>query len=227
LPYSNLKKKTLNDLRFGDLRLGKYVYKATIEKKDEIEEARIFREIKYQFGNLIITEDIYAPSEKTTDKYILDSNSLLPISRSMFIEIDEVINAKFNTNKVEGQIILKTGVSPFDIKLTSPVLGDGFSLDLILTLIPLQTGYKTELSFFDYRIEDIRKVNVEVSSSENLQTAIGSILCYRVLVSDNENGTFDQYWISSQDYPLIIKSEIGMIYDRKTRMKSIELLEVN
>lgn len=222
----SLRNRTLKDIRFSSLRLGKYVYKATIEKQDGVEEARVFREIKYQFGNLILTEDIYTPSVKTSDKYILDSNSLLPLFRNVTIGVDEVVNINFSEKKVEGFIVLSSGKSPFSIKIVNPVFSDGFSLEIALTLLPLEPGYKLNLSFFDYRIEDIRDVLVEVGNAENVQTQTGTIQCNRVVVTDNENGTFDSYWISDKDYPVIVKSEIGLIFGNKTRMKKLELLEV-
>jgi hypothetical protein len=222
----SLRNRTLKDIRFGSLRLGKYVYKATIEKKEGVEEAKVFREIKYQFGNLVLTEDIYTPTVKTSDKYVLDSNSLLPMFRNMTIGIDEVVNINFSGKNVEGFIVLSSGKSPFKINIADPVLSDGFSLDIALTLLPLEPGYKLNLSYFDYRIEDIRNVNIEVANVENVKTQNGVIPCHRVVVTDNDNGTFDSYWISNKDYPVITKSEVGMLYDNKTRMKKLELLEV-
>lgn len=222
----SLRNRTMKDIRFGSLRLGKYVYKATIEKKEGSEDAKVFREIKYQFGNLVLTEDIYTPTVKTSDKYVLDSNSLLPMFRNVTIGVDEVVNINFSEKNVEGFIVLSSGKSPFNIKIVSPVLSDGFSLDLALTLLPLESGYKLNLSYFDYRIEDIRNVNIEVANVENVQTQNGVIPSHRVVVTDNDNGTFDSYWISNKDYPVIVKSEVGMIYDNKTRMRKLELVEV-
>lgn len=221
-----LKNRTLKDIRFGSLRLGKYVYNAVIEKKDKSEEAKVFREIKYQFGNLTVTEDTYAPTEKISDKYVLDSNSLLPMYRNVSIGVDEVVNINFSVNSVEGFVKYSSGKSPFDIKINNPVFGDGYSLEIALTLLPLKKGYKINIQFFDYRIEDIREVVAEVTDIEDVRTMNGTISCYKVVVTDSDFEINDKYWISDKDYPVIVKSEVGLIYEKKPRMRKLELVEV-
>lgn len=221
-----LKNRTFKDLRFGSLRLGKYVYNAVIEKKEKTEEAKVFREIKYQFGNLTLTEDTYAPSEKTSDKYVLDSNSLLPMYRNVSVGVDEVVNINFSVKSLEGFVVYSTGKSPFDIKIKNPVYGDGYSLEIVLTLLPLKKGYKVNIPFFDYRVEDIREVVAEVTDIEDVSTTNGTISCYKVIVTDSDFEINDKYWISDKDYPVIVKSEVGFITDKKTRMRKLELVEV-
>ncbi|MBN1633013.1 MAG: hypothetical protein JW917_02480 [Ignavibacteria bacterium] len=221
-----IKDRKLKDIRYGAIRLGKYVYKASTVKKDKTEQARIFREIKYQFGNLILTEDTYSPTEKTSDKYVLDSNSLLPMFRNITIGINEVVSINFSEKSLEGFIVYPSGKSPFEEKISSPVFGDGFSLEIALTLVPLEKNYKVNIPYFDYRIEDIREVVVEVSDVESVRTENGTYSCHKVIVTDSDHGITDYYWISNKDYPVIVKSEVGLIYDKVVLTKKMELVEV-
>lgn len=223
---TTMRKPIIKGMRIGSLKLGKYVYKASIEKAEGFFETKIFREIKFQFGNIIITEDVYNSVERTTDKFVIDSVSLLPYSRVYSTVLDEIINAKFSPNKIEGYLLLSNGVTPFSRNLQQPVYSDGFSLDLAITLLPLEIGYRTKLSYYDFRLDDIRTVNIEVVTIENYPFGNENIECFRVFVTDEENGTVDNYWISADDSPKIIKAEIQVINEYTKRSKNYELIEI-
>jgi len=221
-----MKKPVIKGMRLGALKTGKYVYNASVEVSDGFLKSKIFREIKFQFGNVIITEDTYNSTERTSDKFVIDSVSLLPYSRILSSGIEELINAKFSPTQIEGYLLLSSGSTPFQRILSHPVFSDGFSLDLAITLLPLEVGYRTKLYYYDFKLDDIRSINIEVVNIEYFQLANESIECYRVFVTDEENGTMDTYWISYEEYPKIIRAEIQVISDFSKRMKTYELVEV-
>ncbi|MCX7833929.1 MAG: hypothetical protein N2490_06945 [Ignavibacteria bacterium] len=222
---TEMKKPIVKGMRIGALKLGKFVYKASVEKEEGFFDTKIFREVKFQFGNIIITEDVYNSTERTTDRFVIDSISLLPYSRVYSSGIEEIINVKFSSSSIEGNILLPSGVTPFSRILQQPVFSDGFSIDLAITLLPLSVGYKTKLSYYDFKLDDIRNINVEVATMELYPFGNESIDCYRVFVTDEENGTIDTYWISADEYPKIIKADIQVISDYKKRSKTYELIE--
>lgn len=223
---TSMKKPVIKGMRVGALKLGKFVYKASVEKAEGFFETKIFREVKYQFGNIIITEDTYNSIERTTDRFVIDSVSLLPYSRIYSSGLEEIINAKFSPSTIEGNILLSSGSTPFSRILQQPVFSDGFSIDLAITLLPLEIGYKTKLSYYDFRLDDIRTINVEVASLEYFPFGNDNIECFRVFVTDEENGTVDTYWISADEFPKIIKANVQVISDYSKRSKTYELEEI-
>ena len=222
----NSKDTPIKRLRIGSLKPGKYEYNATIELRGETYYVKLFRDIKFMGNDIILSEDIHLPLGKSTDKYVIDTSSILPISRVAYEGIDEVLNLSFSRNNIQGYIITQTGKSAINFGIKSPVLGDGASIDLAISLLPLEVGYTNTLKFYDFRLDDIRTCDVEVPSIDEIQCPLGTFKCYRVLLKDSDNKTLDIYWISTDEIPKIIKAEIQIPTDFSSRRKAFELVNI-
>jgi hypothetical protein len=213
-------------LKMGSLKTGKYEYNATIELRGEVYNIKLFRDIKFSGNSIVISEDIHLPLGKSTDKYFLDTATLLPKSRNAFEGNEEVLDLTFSRDEIIGYKMTEQGQMPIKYSLLSPVLGDGICIDLAVSLLPLEVGYTNTLKFYDFRMEDIRTCEVEVPSIDEIQCALGTFKCYRVQLKDSDNKTLDIYWISTDDVPKIIKAEIEIPTDLSKRRKAIELVNI-
>ncbi|HPS64725.1 MAG TPA: hypothetical protein PK447_04050 [Ignavibacteria bacterium] len=221
-----IKDAPIKRLKMGALKTGKYEYNSTIELRGEVYNIKLFRDVKFIGSSIVLSEDMHLPLGKSTDKYLLDTATLLPVSRTAYEGNDEVLNLSFSRKGITGYKMTDQGKEPVSYNLQVPVLGDGVCIDLAVSLLPLDVGYTNTLKFYDFRMEEIRTCDVEVPAIDEVQCPLGTFKCYRVFLKDNENNTLDIYWVSSDDVPKIIKAEIEIPTDISKRRKAFELVKI-
>lgn len=221
-----IKDAPIKRLRMGALKTGKYEYNATIELRGEVYNVKLFRDVKFTGSSVVLSEDVHLPLGKSTDKYLLDTATLLPVSRTAYEGSDEVLNLNFSRKEISGFKETDAGRAPISYSIQAPVLGDGVCIDLAVSLLPLDVGYTNTLKFYDFRMEEIRTCDVEVPAIDEIQCPLGTFKCYRVFLKDSENNTLDIYWISTDAVPKIIKAEIEIPTDVSKRRKALELVNI-
>lgn len=220
------KNAPIKKLRKGLLKTGKYEYNATLELKGEIHSVKLFREIKFQKDKIILTEDIHTAIGKSTDRFTVDTATLLPISRVAYEGVEEVLKLFFSKKSVSGYTVDDMGQTNVNVDIISPVFSDGFNLELALTLMPIDEGYINTVKYYDYRLDDIRTAEIEVPAIDEIQSFYGNFKCYRVFVRDPDLNTLDIYWISTDGIPKIIKAETEVPTDFGKRRKAFELVNI-
>ncbi len=220
------KNAPIKKLRKGLLKTGKYEYNATLELKGEIYNVKLFREIKFQKDYIILTEDIHTAIGKSTDRFMVDTATLLPFSRVAYEGIDEVLKLVFSKKAVSGYTVDDMGQTNVNVDIKSPVFSDGFNLELAITLMPLDEGYRNTVKYYDFRLDDIRTAEIEVPAIDEIQSFYGNFKCYRVFVHDPDLNTLDIYWVSTDGIPKIIKAETEVPTDFGKRRKAFELVNI-
>lgn len=220
------KNAPIKKLRKGLLKTGKYEYNATLELRGEIHSVKLFREIKFQKDNIILTEDIHTAIGKSTDRFTVDTATLLPVSRVAYEGVEEVLKLVFTKKSITGYTIDDMGQINVSIDIMSPVFSDGFNIELALTLMPLDEGYTNVIKYYDYRLDDLRTAEIEVPAIDEIQSFYGNFKCYRVFVRDPDLNTLDIYWVSTDGIPKIIKAETEVPTDFGKRRKAFELVNI-
>ncbi len=116
-------------------------------------------------------------------------DTLIPIHRAAS-QGPASIELSFGADSVQGKIARGPAEVPVQVALAAPVIGDGASLDLALSALPLEEGYEGVVRIFDTLSRKVRPATVKVLGSEELTVPAGTFPTLKVEVKplDGENG---------------------------------------
>lgn len=181
-----------------DLKMNMMGKEISINAKREITKTKdnkinITDEANFQMGTMV-------------EEYIIDGKTLLPLSKISKANGMEYAKFEFTGNGIRGNMQGKE----IKLDLTSPVLGDGASTDIALSVVKYKTGFSGYIGVYDNASNVIKYFKIDVPSIESVVVPAGSFECYKITAKDLESNKSDIYWISREEFPKLIKSESNL-----------------
>lgn len=179
-------------LQNGKIEMGYYM----IDGSNRVEICSFIMEAKKDNKNFAVytTLQFLNSEEKWLDTSVADATTFQPVYRSSFHKDNEYIIKYGQT--VSGYYIDRKNQKRHSIK--EPVkesFFDSYTYPYLLSLLPLDGGYKTDLMVYDYRPGNNSNVNrvkiEEVKSNQFTSSLTGKHPVWQVSVS--EEGTGDKY----------------------------------
>lgn len=140
------------------------------------------------------------------DTFMVDAGTLLPIYRGIK-QGPTLIGIHFSETAINGNISMSGRDMPVSIELEAPVFGSDSALELAITGLPLNPGYKTTLRTFDLLSQSVNSMSLEVTGIENVTVPAGSFETFKIelrrLDSEPGGGT---YYFSTGDNCHVVRS---------------------
>ncbi len=138
------------------------------------------------------------------DTIELDGKTLFPLRRS-FIQGAGIINLNFSRDRVLGEIKMGHQVVPIDAKLDEPVLSGGASTEIAISTLPLSRGYKTTFKQFDFMMNRVESIVLEVSAIEKINLRDKEYETYKVeLFSEGDKELKQVLWFDINNKVLLM-----------------------
>jgi hypothetical protein len=127
------------------------------------------------------------------DTFDVDHKTLLPIYRGVK-QAGTTITINYSESAINGSINLPGREMPLTSELEAPVYGTDSALDLVLSLLPIATGYKTTLRTFDVLSQSVKVFSLEVTGVEKVTVPAGTFDAFKVELKNMDGepggGTF-------------------------------------
>ncbi len=129
------------------------------------------------------------PMGAASDTFDLDPASMMPIRKSA-AQGQMGVTLEYSEGSIKGAMKMGAQAMPVDVKLDAPVFGDGSAMELTLSALPLDAGYKTTIRSFDFQSQEVRAYSVEVTGIETVEVPAGSFESYKLEIKplDGEMG---------------------------------------
>ncbi|MCX8057422.1 MAG: S9 family peptidase [Ignavibacteria bacterium] len=143
------------------------------------------------------------------DTLDLDGKTLFPIRRYL-VQGPGSVSLKFEKDKVTGLIKMGPQEMPINAKISKPVLSGGAGTELSLATLPLEIGYKTQISQFDFMSGQAQNYLVDVKSKEKIKVGNKDYEAYKVeLFSEDENDVKQIIWYDTNTR-LMLKTQVKL-----------------
>ncbi len=185
-------------------------YKMSIQMAGQELEIQSTRSIKRTDLNgrktLKIVDSSTSPMGEAADTVFIDADTFYPIHRSTTQGMAK-IKIDYTPEQIKGDINVGPQHMPIDVKLASPVFGDGAALDMVLLGLPLSVGYETYLRSFNVNLQKSRTMKLTVTGTEGVEVAGDTIDAFKVEVVpiDDESGK-KTAWISTGQSRELLRS---------------------
>ncbi|HEY3835127.1 MAG TPA: alpha/beta fold hydrolase [Bryobacteraceae bacterium] len=192
----------------GDLRPGKFKYKARIEVDGEAISMKMSTEIKDKGDAWHVTDQIGMMMMSTKDTSVLEKGTLLTLKRSMSgtgtkVELD------FSQGKAAGLIKIQGRKADVDMQIGGPVFADGPGHTQVIACLPLAEGYTAVFRNFDLQKKKPKAMRLEVKGVESIEVPAGAFECWRVELTSAEGGSErSTIWLSTDDRKTVKLSTI-------------------
>lgn len=164
------------------------------------------RDILVKDGKVLVSDKIISAMGSASDSYIINATTLLPEMRNSKQGDTETLSLIYSADKVMGKMQGMGNPVDINVKLTGPVLGEGASLELFLTALPLKDNYSLFLKYFEHYSQEVKSAMATVKGIEEITVPAGTFSCYKIELK-SDIGTTDYYWISADNSPKIVKGE--------------------
>ena len=157
---------------------------------------------------MVIEASAETPMGATSDRVVLDADSLRPRSRSA-TQGPATVEVDYGDGRVTGSIRAGAQEIPIDQELEAPVFGDQAALDAVIAALPLGEGYSTTLRTFEVGMQQRTRIwSVTVEGGETAEVPAGSFETYRVTVEplDGEGGG-QTLWLTAEPPRTVVRSE--------------------
>ncbi len=146
------------------------------------------------------------PMGSALDTLIIDRKTLLPLQRKV-IQGPVTVDVEFTESSVKGMINTGANEIPVDIELPAPVFGSDTNVEIAISAMPLEEGYKTTLRVFDLQSQKSRPLFLEVTGMEEVSVPAGSFNTYKLELKplDGELGGGTMF-INSEAPHIVIRS---------------------
>ena len=155
-----------------------------------------------------ITSTTTSPMGEASDRHVVDARTLRPIKRRAE-QGPATISVDFDSRRVSGEIDAGAQQIPIDIELDAPIYGGEAALEVVLSALPLDEGYRTPLRVAEIGMQQrVRYFNLVVTGLESIEVDAGSFKAWRVELSalDDEGG--DQViWVHSESPRQVVRVE--------------------
>lgn len=157
---------------------------------------------------------------EATDTIVLDGTTLRPIRRRATGPFGIALD--FDADGVRGTVTL----DGFDTRVArtaeEPIWSDGAALELLVSALPLASGYETALTYFDGGVQEVVRAPLAVAGSERVTTEAGGFDAWRVTIRPETIGAGTWTWWVRQGAPhTLLRARI----DSRDATRAIELIE--
>ncbi len=160
----------------------KNYYSMNIEiqgKNIQMDLSRIIEKMQSGDKNIIRVIDGITGMMNGADTLIVDANTLSPLSRSLK-QGPTAVNLNFYRDSVSGIIDLGAQKLPVNIKYNEAILTEGAGVELALRTLPLKEGFNGAFQELDLMKGKTKKIFINVTGSEKLDTESGAFDTYRI-----------------------------------------------
>ena len=183
----------------GDLRPGKFKYRARIEVDGEAISMKMSTEIKETGGAWHVTDQIGMMMMSTKDTSVLEKGTLATLKRSTS-GTGTKVELEYANGKAVGSIKVQGKKADVDMEIGGPVFADGPGHTQVIACLPLADGYTAVYRNFDLQKQKPKAMRLEVKGSESIEVPAGTFDCWRVEVTSAEGGSDrSTIWLSKDD----------------------------
>jgi dipeptidyl aminopeptidase/acylaminoacyl peptidase len=149
-----------------------------------------------------------SPMGTAIDTFDVDLETLLPVYRGVK-QGGTTVMVNYSLTEIDGMINMQGQEMPLTSKLEAPVFGSDAALDIVLSSLPLDTGYKTTLRTFDLMSQSIKVMSVKVIGVESVTVPAGTFETFKVELKnmDGEPGGGTVYIDKTKAHHMV-KSEM-------------------
>jgi dipeptidyl aminopeptidase/acylaminoacyl peptidase len=148
------------------------------------------------------------PMGQVSDRFLLDGNTLRPISRHVQ-QAAATVEVAFASREITGSIDAGPQQLPIQIDLEAPVFGPDAALEAALSGMPIGEGFRWPIRFAEVGMEQrVRYFQLEVAELETVEVPAGTFEAWRVDMTplDGEGGEHT-YWVRDEAPRLVVKIE--------------------
>ena len=205
------KRTPLPQVNLGDVALGTFHISSTLSVQGQ--EMRIETTKTLETGEvdgeavLHVQSAVSTPMGDGQDDYVLEGDSLRPISRSVQ-QGPATIELTYGDREVSGQIQAGVQEFPVNLELESPVFGSDEALDAVLAGLPLDEGYRTNVRFAEVGMQQkVRIFSLEVVGKATVEVPAGTFEAYEIRLEalDGEGGDKTS-WLTVETPRKLVKS---------------------
>jgi len=190
---------------------GQFSYLTRLELQGnefEMQAERSIRRASEEGGEqLVITTETSSAMGAATDRFVLDGDSLRPISRSLS-QGPATIEVEFDSRRVSGTISAGQDI-PIDIELDAPVYGGDAALEAVILGLPLEEGFRAPVRFAEVGVQQrVRYFVIRVQGRESIEVPAGSFEAWKVGLEalDGEGGDMTM-WVSAEAPRMVLRAE--------------------
>ncbi len=209
-----ISKEEIQTLKFNPdkMFLGELNYQSDFElmgTKYHLEINRRVEKAKYEgkevFRIIEQTEGIMS----AYDTLDLDANTLFPIRRYL-VQGPGSISLKFEKDNVTGFMKMGPQEIPIRAHVSEPALSGGAGTELALSTLPLNVGYRTQISQFDFMSGQAQKYFIEVKDKEKVKVGNKNFEAFKVeFISQDENEVKQVTWYDVESR-IMVKAQVKL-----------------
>lgn len=209
-----ISKEEIQTLKFNPdkMFLGELNYQSDFElmgTKYHLEINRRVEKAKYEgkevFRIIEQTEGIMS----AYDTLDLDANTLFPIRRYL-VQGPGSISLKFEKDNVTGFMKMGPQEIPISAHVSEPALSGGAGTELALSTLPLNVGYRTQISQFDFMSGQAQKYFIEVKDKEKVKVGNKNFEAFKVeFISQDENEVKQVTWYDVESR-IMVKAQVKL-----------------
>ena len=194
------------------VRIGPQQFQATLNMSGQeipIQGSRVVSEVDLNGETALeVVVTSQSPMGSGTDTYHLDADSLLPILRNIE-QGPATIEARYEGDRVSGQILAQGQTIPIELELPAPSFGSDSALLTAVLGMQLEDGFTTNVRAIEVGMQNrVRIYSVTVEGSEDISVPAGEYSTWRVAIEplDGEGGG-QTLWVTQQAPRMSVKSE--------------------
>ncbi len=201
-------KSQIQELKFNPDKMffGELNYQSDFElmgQKYHLEINRKVEKGKFEGKDVIRIVEQTEGIMSAFDTLDLDAKTLFPIKRYL-VQGQGSISLKFEKDKVTGIIKFGPQEIPINANVSEPVLSGGAGTELAISTLPLNVGYRTELSEFDFMSGQAKKYLLEVKEKEKINLGAKEFETYKVtLITQDDNEVKQTLWYDVNNQTLL------------------------
>ena len=201
-------KSQIQELKFNPDKMffGELNYQSDFElmgQKYHLEINRKVEKGKFEGKDVIRIVEQTEGIMSAFDTLDLDAKTLFPIKRYL-VQGQGSISLKFEKDKVTGIIKFGPQEIPINANVSEPVLSGGAGTELAISTLPLNVGYRTELSEFDFMSGQAKKYLLEVKEKEKINLGAKEFETYKVtLTTQDDNEVKQTLWYDVNNQTLL------------------------
>jgi len=193
------------------VRTGSTEYSATLKMSGQEMALSSSREISLREtddGEVVdIVSSSQGPMGSATDHYVVDADSLLPLSREVK-QGPAVVEVEYSADSVTGSI--KAGQEmPISVELEAPAFGADGALETAILGLDLDADYRTTLRAIEIGMQNrVRFHSIRVEGAETVTVPAGEFETWKVVVEpiDDEGGG-QTLWVTRETPRVMVQAE--------------------
>lgn len=190
-------------------------YAGIIRTGDRETTFSVERLIESQAETWVVTETAQMPTGKSTDRTVLEKDSLRVRQRTVkqgAMEMDLI----FTPTRATGTIVMSGSASPVDVALDGPIFADGAGAYDVLAALPLREGYSVSFRNLNAVARTVADHRLTVVGAETVSVPAGSFGTWKVEVSSNATGAgLTTLWVARESHQLV-KTQTSFAAPRQT-----------